>query len=359
VNPAYEKGAASSLTREIGELARRIDYSVQYMEVCGTHTMAIHAAGIKSLLPGSVKLVSGPGCPVCVTETAFIDEAILIGREYGAALLTFGDLIRVPGASGSLADFRSEGGTVKALYSPMDSLTIAREIAPRSAVFLGVGFETTIPTIAATVKSAAAAKIDNFFVLPAFKTIHPPLKALAGKPDLHGFLLPGHVSAIIGSDSYAYLASEFHKPGVVAGFDGLDILFAVRELLRMTVEKRPEIINAYKSVVRPQGNTAALALTAEVFEPVDAVWRGLGTIPMSGLRFRDTYAAFDARTRFPVEKPESYDDPRCRCAAVITGSTAPDKCGLFGRECTPEDPVGPCMVSSEGACAAFYKYGGA
>jgi len=357
VKGADEKRAAAALTGEIKELSSRTPDTLRFMEVCGTHTMAIHAAGLKSLLPANLALVSGPGCPVCVTEKGFIDHAILMGREHNACLVTFGDLIRVPGSVGSLAGFRSEGGTVRVVYSPMDAIAVARECAPRPAVFLGVGFETTVPTIAATLKTALSRGIENLYVLPAFKTIHPPLKILAAKHDLHGFLLPGHVSAIIGADSYQYLVDDFQKSGVVAGFDALDILLALKDLVRMTVDGSPAIMNDYRRVVRGEGNPTARRIVDEVFEASDASWRGLGLIPGSGLAFKGDYARFDARESFPVDVPAAEDDPRCLCAAILTGSKTPDRCGLFGRECTPEEPVGPCMVSSEGTCAAYFKYG--
>jgi hydrogenase expression/formation protein HypD len=357
VNPAHQDLTARALAREIGELCSEATAPVRIMEVCGTHTMAIAESGLKSLFPDNFFLVSGPGCPVCVTETTFIDQALAIGGCHDACLVTFGDLVRVPGSSGSLATFRSEGGTVRVVYSPLDVIKIAREEAPRPTVFLGVGFETTAPTVAATVKTVQAAKIDNFFLLSAFKTIHPPLKILAAKPKLQGFLLPGHVSAIIGSDCYSYLVQDFHKPGVVGGFEPLDILLALRDLVQMTVSGSPEILNDYKRVVRSQGNPAAREMMSEVFEPTDTSWRGLGLIPGSGLSLRESYARFDAAIRLPVTVAPAQDDPRCLCAAILTGSQTPDKCGLFGQECTPEDPVGPCMVSSEGTCAAYYKYG--
>jgi hydrogenase expression/formation protein HypD len=329
-----------------------------FMEVCGTHTMAIAQSGMRSLFPEQLRLVSGPGCPVCVTETEFIDRALAVGRSYGALLVTFGDLARVPGSAGSLAAYRSEGGAVRVVYSPTDVLEIARCEAPRPTVFLGVGFETTIPTCAGLLKMALSRSVKNLFVLGAFKTIHPPLRILAAKENLDGFLLPGHVSAIIGSDSYAYLAEEFGKSGVVAGFEPLDILLGVKDLVRLTAGGSPRIVNDYKRVVRPQGNPNAQELINEVFEPSDASWRGLGMIAGSGLRFKGPYRRFDAATQLPVETRPARDDPRCQCAAILTGSRTPDNCGLFGRECTPDDPVGPCMVSSEGTCAAYYRYGG-
>lgn len=359
MNPNDERRTAQTLAREIKELAARHSGPMRFMEVCGTHTMAIHAAGLKSLFPENVKLVSGPGCPVCVTEKRFIDHAILLAEKYNACVATFGDLIRVPGSVGSLATFRSEGGTVRVVYSPLDAIDVALSQAPRPTVFLGVGFETTIPTVAATLKTALARGVENLYVLPAFKTIHPPLRILAAKEDLNGFLLPGHVSAILGSDCYAYLADEFHKSGVVAGFEPLDILLAMRDLVRLTVEGSPAIVNDYKRVVRGDGNRTAREILYEVFEPADASWRGLGVIPGSGLAFKGPYTRFDASAHFPVDVPDSKDDPRCLCAAILTGSKTPDRCGLFGKECTPEDPVGPCMVSSEGTCAAYYKYGAA
>jgi hydrogenase expression/formation protein HypD len=328
------------------------------MEVCGTHTMAIAESGLKSMFPENLQLVSGPGCPVCVTEKRFIDTALAVGRKYNACLVTFGDLVRVPGSSGSLADYRSEGGSVRVVYSPLDAIGIAHQEAPHPTVFLGVGFETTIPTVAATLKTALSGNAENLFVLPAFKTIHPPLKILAARENLHGFLLPGHVSAIVGSDCYSYLANDFHKAGVVAGFEPLDILLGLRDLTAMIVEQSPRILNDYKRVVRSEGNPAARALIDEVFEPDDATWRGLGVIPGSGLRLKGRYSRFDAQVHLPVDVPAAEDDPRCLCAAILTGSKTPEKCGLFGIECTPDDPVGPCMVSSEGTCAAYYKYGG-
>ncbi len=353
-----EKHAAKKLAADINSMLSGYSGSMKFMEVCGTHTMAIHSSGIKSLFTKRLGLVSGPGCPVCVTEKLFIDQSIFLGKELDVCLVTFGDLIRVPGSSGSLADLRSQGGMVKVVYSPMDAIDIALQVAPKPAVFLGVGFETTIPTVAATVKTARARNVRNLFVLPAFKTIHQPLKMLASQKDLTGFLLPGHVSAIIGADSYKYLASEYGKPGVVAGFDGLDILLALRSLVRMAINKKPEIENNYKTVVRQEGNIFARALIDEVFEPSDASWRGLGLIPGSGLAFKPPYEEFDALNRFSVEVQEEPDDPRCKCARILTGELTPNQCGLFGRECVPEDPVGPCMVSSEGTCAAYYKYGG-
>jgi hydrogenase expression/formation protein HypD len=359
VNSVEESLTAKALARDIREAAAKVPGPLRYMEVCGTHTMAIHAAGLKSFFPDNLKLVSGPGCPVCVTEKRFIDHAVMIGQKYDASLVTFGDLIRVPGSFGSLATFRSEGGAVRVVYSPLDSLEIAAQQPGRPTVFLGIGFETTVPTVAATLKTAKARGIENFFVLPAFKTIHPPLRVLAAKEDLHGFLLPGHVSAIIGSDCYDYLVSEFHKPGVVAGFDALDILLALRDLVRMTVEDAPAILNDYKRVVRNEGNPVARKIVEEVFEPCDASWRGLGIIHGSGLALRESYSRFDATLHLPVEVLDAPDDPRCQCAAILTGSKTPDRCGLFGKECTPEEPVGPCMVSSEGTCAAYYKYGAA
>ncbi|MGC8603623.1 MAG: hydrogenase formation protein HypD, partial [Desulfomonilaceae bacterium] len=234
-----EQQAAKKLAGDINSMLVGDETSMKFMEVCGTHTMAIHSSGIKGLFTSKLSLVSGPGCPVCVTEKLFIDQAIYLGRKCDACIVTFGDLIRVPGSNGSLADLRSQGGFVKVVYSPMDAIGIALKMAPKQVVFLGVGFETTIPTIAATLKAALAQNVRNLFVLPAFKTIHMPLKILAAQKDLTGFLLPGHVSAIIGADSYDYLVQDYHKPGVVVGFDGLDILLAIRSLVEMTLKNKP------------------------------------------------------------------------------------------------------------------------
>lgn len=359
MNTTQESRAARALAQEIHATCERSSRPIHVMEVCGTHTMAIAQSGLKALLPKNLKLVSGPGCPVCVTEKRFIDQALETGRKYDACVVTFGDLIRVPGSSGSLATFRSEGGRVKVVYSPMDMIRIAEAESPRPTVFLGVGFETTVPTVAATLKIALPLGMDNLYVLPAFKTIHPPLRILAAKEDLDGFLLPGHVSAIIGSDCYNYLAEEFCKPGVVAGFEPLDIFLALRDLVRLAVDGTPQILNQYKRVVRGGGNPAAREIMYQVFEPTDAVWRGLGLIPGSGLKLRGPYARFDSIAALPVDVSPAEDDPRCLCAAILTGAKTPDRCGLFGKQCTPEDPIGPCMVSSEGTCAAYYKYGAA
>ena len=353
-----EKQAAKKLAGDINSMLSGYRASMKFMEVCGTHTMAIHSSGIKSLFSSKLVLVSGPGCPVCVTEKLFIDQAIFLGKNFGACLVTFGDLVRVPGTEGSLADLRSQGGSVKVVYSPMDVIAIAAQVAPQPAVFLGVGFETTIPTVAVTLKAALSQNVKNLFVLPAFKTIHRPLKILASQKDLSGFLLPGHVSAIIGANSYDYLSRDYHKPGVIAGFDGLDILLAIRGLVEMTVNGEAKIKNEYRTVVKPEGNVVARTLIDEVFEPADASWRGLGVIQGSGLKLRSPYDSFDALKRFPIEVLASPDDPRCKCARILTGELTPNQCGLFGRECVPEAPVGPCMVSSEGTCAAYYKYGG-
>jgi hydrogenase expression/formation protein HypD len=357
VKAAYESRAAQSLAEEIRETCSKAGGPIRIMEVCGTHTMAIAESGLKALFPENLHLVSGPGCPVCVTEKGFIDRAIVTAREHDACLVTFGDLVRVPGTFGSLADHRSRGGDIRVIYSPMDTIAIAEEMAPRPVVFLGIGFETTVPTIAATLKSVQAKSVDNLFVLPAFKTIHRPLKILAEKEDLHGFLLPGHVSAILGSDCYGYLAEDFGKSGVVAGFEPLDILLALRDMVVLVVDETPRILNDYKRVVRPEGNPVARSIVEEIFEPSDAIWRGLGSIPGSGLAFKGEFEKFDSGRHLPVEVPPAEDDPRCLCAAILTGATTPEKCGLFGSGCTPEDPIGPCMVSSEGTCAAYYKYG--
>ncbi len=354
-----EKETARALAEEIEKWCAKVGSSLTFMEVCGTHTMAIHQAGLKTLFPPNLRLVSGPGCPVCVTEKAYIDEAILMAKEYAAVIVTFGDLVRVPGSLGTLGQLRAEGGQVRVVYSPMDALNIAAELFPVPVVFLGVGFETTVPTVAITFKTAREAGVINLLCLCAFKTIHQPLRILAQRNELTGFLLPGHVSAIIGVDCYRYLPEEFAKPGVVAGFEPLDILLAVRDLARMAAKGTPDIVNDYKRVVRPAGNLNARHAIEEVFAPCNAVWRGLGVIPESGLTFKEAYQSFDARRRFPVEVPESQDDPRCKCAEIITGRLNPHKCPLFARKCTPETPIGPCMVSSEGTCAAYYKYEGA
>ncbi len=329
---------------------------VRMMEVCGTHTMSIARYGIRDVLPENVELVSGPGCPVCVTDTGYIDAAISLA-ERGHIVATFGDLVRVPGSSGTLAEARGRGAHVEVCYSPEAALDLARAHPDREVVFLGIGFETTTAPVLSLVPLAAAAGLTNLSLLTAFKLVPPALDALLADPlvAVHAFICPAHVSAIIGSEAYRPYVEQ-GVPAVVAGFEPLDILMAVSEIIDQHTRGVAELVNQYDRVVRPDGNARAQALFAKYLEPVDAAWRGIGVIPQSGLGLRSDYAAFDASLKLDAPISAGEPDKRCRCGDVLKGIITPQGCPLFGRGCTPLRPVGPCMVSSEGSCAAYFKY---
>jgi hydrogenase expression/formation protein HypD len=327
------------------------------MEVCGTHTMSIFRHGIRSLLPDTIQLLSGPGCPVCVTSQGEIDAFIELARQ-DAVVATFGDLMRVPGTRSSLEKERSRGGDIRVVYSTLDAVELARTNPDKKVVFLGVGFETTAPTVAASILAARAAGIDNYFVYAAHKRVLPALLALTGMDALKvdGFLLPGHVSVIIGEDAYRPLMDAHPLPCVVAGFEPGDILSGIRMLVRQIESGAARLENAYPRAVTAEGNRKAQAMMDEVFAPIDADWRGMGVIPKSGMGIRDAYAAYDARSAFTLDLPEAREPKGCACGQVITGLVTPPECPLFRKTCTPMNPVGPCMVSSEGTCAAYYRY---
>lgn len=331
-----------------------------FMEVCGTHTVALFRTGLKSLLPPALRLVSGPGCPVCVTAQGYIDAAIALAREPGVTVATYGDMVRVPGESGSLAQARAAGGEILVCYGARDAVAHARAHPERQVVFLAVGFETTAPGSAVAVLEAAAAGLENFSILPGHKLVVPAMTALlaAGTVPLQGFLCPGHVSVIIGSQAYAPLVERFAKSCVVAGFEPDSMLRGLLRLAEAARDGTPVLDNTYAGVVAPEGNPQARAIVDRVFTPADATWRAMGVIPDSGLTLRAAYAGFDARTRFGVEVDADCHAPGCRCGEVIQGRCEPAQCGLFGTTCTPIRPIGPCMVSSEGTCAAWYRYGG-
>ena len=330
---------------------------VRLMEVCGTHTMAIARHGIRDLLPDNVFLLSGPGCPVCVTDAGYIDAAIELARQ-GCVIATFGDMLKVPGSSRSLAQARAHGARVEVCYSPEMALDLASRHQGSQVVFLAVGFETTVAPVVSLVRSGMERGLDNLSLLTAFKLIPPALEALIADPEVQvgGFICPAHVSAIIGAEAYRLLVHQHGVPCVVAGFEPLDILYGILCLVRQLADGQVELVNQYERVVKPEGNKCAQALMAEYLEPADVVWRGIGTIPASGLRLKDEYASFDAARRFGVETDSGQTDPGCRCGDVLRGKITPRDCGLFGKRCTPDQPVGPCMVSAEGSCAAYYKY---
>ncbi len=348
---------ADLLRRLASELAAAgpIDFTV--MEVCGTHTMAIARYGLRELLPPGLRLVSGPGCPVCVTSLRDMDRLVAIARIPEVTMVTFGDLLRVPASGTSLAAERAAGADVRVVYSPRDAVQIAVAETDRQVVFAGIGFETTAPTVAAALLEARQQGLHTFSVLSLHKTMPLPLRALLdlGETRIAGFILPGHVSVVTGARCYEFLAREYGVGGVVAGFEARDVLLGLLMLVR---QPAPAIEVEYTRAVRPEGNVVAQRLMAQVFEPSDAEWRGLGVIPGSGLRLRDEFADADAALRFPVDPDETREPAGCRCGEVLRGVIDPVECGLFGRRCTPQTAVGACMVSSEGACAARYRYRG-
>jgi len=328
------------------------------MEVCGTHTMAIHRSGIAQILPDKLRLVSGPGCPVCVTAVSYIDTAIALAKTHGVTLTTFGDMIRVPGSQESLNEIRSQGYPIQVIYSPLDALALAQNNPNKNIVFLAVGFETTTPTIAATILTAHERGVTNFFILPAHKLVMPALTALISDPELKidGFIMPGHVSTVLGSVPYEFIAQQHRRACVITGFEATDVILGIHMLIDQIEQNRPCVEIQYNRVVKPQGNPKALGIMNEVFEPQDAIWRGFGVIPQSGMGLRKTFAHFDAYTRFPVTVAPEVENTGCQCGAVLQGKITPRECPLFGRACVPEKPIGPCMISSEGTCAAYYKY---
>jgi len=341
--------------RLAGELGER---RVTLMEVCGTHTMAISRLGLRSVMPKNLRLASGPGCPVCVTPTGYVDGAIELAGRDDVVVTTFGDMMRVPGTRTSLAGARSEGAKVEVVYSPLAALAMARADREREVVFLGVGFETTAPGVAACIHQARKERVGNFSVLVAHKVIPPAMEALLEDQQvaLDGFICPGHVSVIIGSEAYRPLSKRYGIPCVVTGFEGPEIVSGINMNLRQLVEGRAEVECQYGVVVKPEGNVKAKKLLEDTFEVVDTEWRGLGVIPGSGLALKEEFAGLDAEKKFEVEMEREEPRTGCRCGEVLRGIIEPEECGLFKRQCTPESPVGPCMVSSEGVCAAHYRY---
>ena len=346
---------AQSLLRSI---ARRATRPMRLMEVCGTHTMAIFRHGIRALLPPAITLLSGPGCPVCVTDAQEIDAFIALSQRDDVIVATFGDLIRVPGSFTSLQKESAEGADVRVVYSAMDAVQMAQERPDKSVVFLGVGFETTAPTIAAAILAAQALGLENFCVYAAHKTVPAALAALMANPavGIDGFLLPGHVSVVIGLNAYRDFFQAHPTPCVVAGFEPLDILQAIDALAAQIDGGVPCLANCYPRAVTDSGNPKARAVMEQVFMPCDARWRGLGPIAGSGLAIRPELARFDAARRFKLAVVEMPPPKGCACGQILMGIQTPPQCPLFRKRCTPMDPVGPCMVSSEGTCAAYYRY---
>jgi hydrogenase expression/formation protein HypD len=349
------------LAGRIAVLAREAGRDLAVMEVCGTHTMSIARCGLRSLLPENLRLLSGPGCPVCVTAQRDLDRAIAIATQHPVRVVTFGDLFRVPGTQMSLEQAKAAGARIVTAYSPLAALEAARAEPAAQTVFLGIGFETTAPALAATLKRARAEGLGGFSILSLCKLVPPALRAIlrSGQARIDGLLLPGHVSVVLGSRPYAFIPAEFGVPCVIAGFEPVDILQGLAMLLEQLREGRAAVEIAYRRAVSPDGNPAARALLAEIFTPCEAEWRALGAIPASGLALAPEYESYDAERRFPVTLPKTAPANGCRCGEILTARAAPRDCPLFGKTCTPGSPVGPCMVSSEGACAAHYLYGGA
>lgn len=329
------------------------------MEVCGTHTMSIYQHGIRALLPDRIRLVSGPGCPVCVTPLGYIDRAVALARQTETIIVTFGDMVRVPGSSSSLLREKAIGADIRVVYSPLDALKLAQTSSAKRVIFLGVGFETTAPAIAGSILEAERLGLKNYYVLCTHKTMPAPMAALTSDPELQvdGYLCPPHVSAVIGADAYRPLAEQHHVPCVVTGFEPLDVLRGIQLLARQVMTGRAEVENEYHRIVKPQGNRKAQQLLQRVFDVCDAEWRGIGQIPGSGLKIREEFARFDAEQQLSVEVEAPKEHNGCLCGEILKGKMTPKDCPLFRKECTPESPVGACMVSSEGTCAAAYKYG--
>ncbi len=346
---------AKGLVKEIWNLSQK---KIRLMEVCGTHTVSIFRSGIRSLLPDSISLLSGPGCPVCVTDQKEIDAFIALARLEGVILATFGDLMRVPGTLTSLQKEKAEGCDVRVVYSTLDAVELAQKNPRKQVIFLGVGFETTAPTIAAAIQTAKQIGLKNFSVFSAHKIVPPALNALMSMDGVQvdGFILPGHVSVIIGKDAYQPFFDQFQIPCTIAGFEPADILSAIHLLVSQIETGFPKLKNAYGRAVTDQGNVAAQKLLTETFDVQDVAWRGIGVIPMSGLKIKTGMAEFDAEQRFDFDVPPSEDPKGCACGEILTGIKKPFECPLYKSKCTPMDPVGPCMVSTEGTCAAYYKY---
>ncbi|MEW6013466.1 MAG: hydrogenase formation protein HypD [Elusimicrobiota bacterium] len=359
-----DKDIAIKISKEIKNKAeiffKKTGQKPSMMEVCGTHTMAIAKSGIRQLIGDYVNLISGPGCPVCVTSQGDIDRIIEFYRFNDVIIATFGDMIKVKGSDGyDLNDIRIKGGDVRIVYSAMDCLELTRENPNKNIIFVGVGFETTAPTIAAAVKKAYEDKINNFFVAPLFKLVPPALRFLldAKISKIDGFILPGHVSVIIGSKAYDFLKEEYKIPSVIAGFEPLDILRAVDMILSYLIEGKEVFGVEYERAVKSEGNKVALDIMKEVFKVSDAYWRAIGVIKKSGYSFSDKFERFDAFKKYGISYREKLEPKGCLCGRILLGLSKPNDCPLFGKKCVPEDAIGPCMVSSEGACAAWYKYG--
>ncbi|RBW70966.1 hydrogenase formation protein HypD [Bacillus taeanensis] len=356
-NPVLSK----KMMNEVINLAKRYKEKTgvrpAFMEVCGSHTMAFAKTGIKKILNEHVKLISGPGCPVCVTDQKSIDAMIQLTEGENRIICTFGDMMRVPGTMNTLMGAKTEGKDIRVVYSPLDAVRIAEEHPDKEVIFLGIGFETTIPVLGAAIKQADEKGITNFSMWTTTKLVEPALRALleAGEIQIDGFLLPGHVSIVIGKRSYQFLENEYEVPGVISGFKSMELLGGIYKLLTMLLIEKAEIINDYKRVVTDDGNKAAVHIMERYFEPCHEAWRGIGVIENSGMDIKSEFAHLNAKKKFQVNEQQPRKT-KCRCGDIIRGLISPEECVLFGKACHPLNPIGPCMVSSEGSCAAHYQY---
>lgn len=363
VDPAAKKAAerelAGKILAELKEMTAGLERPLRFMEVCGTHTVAIFRAGLRQLLPENIELVSGPGCPVCVTPDSYMDKAIALAARGDVIITTFGDMLKVPGTRSSLNEAKTNGADIRIVYSPLDSLAVARENPDKKVVFLAVGFETTAPTAAATVLAAESEGLTNLYMLSAQKLVPPVMEALLNDAEVHvdGFILPGHVAVVTGTEIFAPIIEKYHVPGVVAGFEPVQLLRALYRLVKQRLAGEARVENEYADVVTATGNTTSQSITARVYETADTAWRGMGVVPLSGLKMRAEYARFDIESVIDLPAESVTKKTACRCGEVLRGIVTPHDCPLFGKACIPTHAIGPCMVSVEGVCAAYYKYG--
>jgi len=349
-----------TISKKIQELAEKIPHPINLMEVCGTHTMTIGKFGIRQILPENIKLISGPGCPVCVTPDSYIDKAITLSRKKNVIITTFGDMMKVPGSYSSIEKEKSAGMDIRVVYSPLEAVDIAEKNPEKKIVFLGIGFETTAPAVGLAIKKAHYEKTGNFYVLSGHKLIPPAMEILMRDREVNidGFICPGHVSAITGSIPYFSISRKYRVPCVITGFEPADILESILILTKKIVENRKTDVEIqYKRVVREGGNIKARKVLEEVFDIVDSEWRGLGVIRKSGLAIKEKYRDIDADFQFSIRVKKTKKRCGCICGDILKGKKIPPDCRMFGKLCTPENPLGPCMVSSEGSCAAYYRYG--
>jgi len=356
-NPVLSKTILTNIYAIAARYKEKFGREPALMEVCGSHTMAVAKTGIKKLLSGKVKLISGPGCPVCVTDQKSIDAMIQLSEAENRIICTFGDMVRVPGSSRTLMDAKTDGRDIRIVYSPVDAVNIAKENQDKEVVFLGIGFETTIPVLAVALKKAHDEEVTNFSMWMTTKLVEPILRKLLNEGEVHvdGFLLPGHVSIVLGKNQYQYIVDEYNVPGVICGFEPVEILNGIYKSIELLINETPQIINTHQYIVRDDGNIQAQALMKKFFQPCAEAWRGIGVIEASGLNIRNEYRHLNAKCRFNIQVSEPKKT-KCRCGDVIRGMIQPEECSLFAKACVPTNPIGPCMVSSEGSCAASYQY---